>query len=388
MFNPENMFNQPENKQDLPEENKAEKVSPESIEIAENSLRDFLKLKPEENVLLLMDKKTNAETSQILEKAVGEIGSRLNNLFLDKQVTRKQIKELLKDNQVVIDVSAESCKATEDIYDDIEETGSRLLALYDLSPEAFSKEGALAEPLKDIEYRLGKMESILEEAVGFRITSRYGTDLELALRPFKERRWAKDTGVIDQPGQWDNLPGGEIYTTPDERKVNGVLVLPVLESMTVPGQGVDEFVRLTIKDGVITSIQGGESAEKLRKKFNEVAKDDAEEGKNPLTVYRIAEIGFGANSKARTTVLDPSKPYDYPGVSIVETEKRYGTMHLAFGDAQHGEEGVDGFEEAGIHCDFVLPRNGLTVEMFTHEDDFKKKTNGRKVISEGNLSFF
>ncbi|MFA6215314.1 MAG: aminopeptidase [Patescibacteria group bacterium] len=365
----------------------------ETVANAEWSLRDFLALKSEESVLILHDKSTNPEMVAILEKAVENIGSARQSLGLvkkakgTKETKRREIQRLLESHPVVIDISVDSHKATEDIFDDIEDSGSRLLALYDLSPEAFRDNGASSESLEDLEYRLNKMEAILSDAAGFRITSEYGTNLEVGLRPFKERRWAKDTGVIDQPGQWDNLPGGEIYTTPDERMVNGTLVLPALESTIANEQGVDKFVRLEIKDGLIVSIQGGESADKLKKKLEKIAQSDQAEGKNPQNVYRIAEIGFGANSKARSTVADPDQPYNAPGVSVVETEKRYGTMHLAFGDAEHGEEGVEGFETAGSHYDFVIPRNGLTVESFRNNQDFAAKKNGRRIIASNGWNF-
>ena len=118
------------------------------------------------------------------------------------------------------------------------------------------------------------------------------------------------------------------------------------------------------------------------------SKESAKEGKSPWDAYRIAEIGFGANSKARSTVADSDQPYDYPGISVVEAEKRLGTIHLAFGDAKHGEEGVEGFHGAESHYDFVIPRNSLTVEMFNSESDFENKKNGRKIINDGTINYF
>jgi leucyl aminopeptidase (aminopeptidase T) len=231
------------------------------------------------------------------------------------------------------------------------------------------------------------MEAVLKQAVGFRITSRYGTHLEVPLRPFGERRWAKETGVISKAGEWGNLPAGEIYTTPDELNVNGILVLPVLESTITPHQGVDEFIRLTIRNGLMVAIDGGKSADILRRTLANASRRDLKDHQDPWRPYRIAEIAFGANSKARSTVADPAQPYHYPGVSIVEAEKRLGTMHIAFGDAKHGEEGAEGFFESASHYDFVIPRTSPTVEMFTSERDFKYKRRGEKIINDGGINF-
>ena len=199
-----------------------------------------------------------------------------------------------------------------------------------------------------------------------------------------------EIGIINEPGNWDNIPAGEIFTTPDEFKVNGVLVLPVLESMISQKQGVDEFVRVTFKDGVITSITGGESAKELRQKLDEKMQKEIKEGSgNPLNVLRIAEIGFGARKNARPAAADPEKGWEHPATATVEAEKRFGTIHLAIGDPKHGEEGTEGFAEDVVsHYDFVIPRNGLTVEMFTNERDWKEKKNSERVIDRGGLNFF
>ncbi|MFA5050649.1 MAG: aminopeptidase [Patescibacteria group bacterium] len=370
-------------------EKEAEILFLEKIEVAEKSLKNLLKLKPEEKILFLKDKKTNPEVTLILEEAVKKIGSESQEILLDKQTKREEIQELLKKFKVIIDVSKKMYPAIEDLCDkDIVEYGNRLLSLIDLGSDAFKKDGALDENLEDLEYRLNKMEAVLKDAKGFHITSNYGTDLEVGLRSSHERQWSKDSGVLDKPGQWGNLLGGEIFTTPDERTMNGTLVLPVLESTITTDQGVDEFVRVNVKNGIITSIEGGKSAKKLRSDLEKDMRDEAKESGQPLNVLRVAEIAFGANSKARSTVSDPEKPYNFPGVSVIEAEKRLGTMHFAFGDSKHGKEGTEGFETATSHYDFVIPRNGLTVEMFTSEDDWKKKNNGKKLISNGGLNFF
>ncbi|PIQ92326.1 MAG: hypothetical protein COV69_02890 [Parcubacteria group bacterium CG11_big_fil_rev_8_21_14_0_20_39_14] len=179
---------------------------PEYVYNAQTALESFLKLKPEEKILLLKDKETNKETLAIFERAIENIGSLYKEVALDSKTKKREIEDLLKSVQAVIDLSIKSCKATRDIYEDIEKFGNRLLSCLDLEPEAFKNGGPMTERVEDLEYRLNKLEAILKEAAGFKITSVYGTNLELGLRPFKERRWYKDTGVIEKPGQWDNFP--------------------------------------------------------------------------------------------------------------------------------------------------------------------------------------
>lgn len=366
-------------------EQKEVPVTPEMIKVAENALRDFMALKKEEQVIFLKDKKTNPETLALLQAAVKSIGCDSQEICLNKK-PEKDLPELTKES-VIIDLAIE--EGVGDLYDELPEINSRLLALYDAPPDVFRADGPMSEKREELETRLNRMDEVLKDAVGFKITSVYGTDLKVSLRMAKERKWFKDSGAIDTPGRWDNLPGGEIYTCPDEEKVSGILVLPVLDSEISGEQGVDEFIRIKIDNGKIVLVQGGKSAEKLRQTLEENAREEVEDGSgNPWNVHTIAEIAFGANSKARAAVRDENKSYNFSGTPTVEAEKRLGTMHLAFGDAKHGEEEAEGFREAVSHFDFVIPRNGLTVEMFTSESDFEKGKNGRKIINDGNWSFF
>ena len=146
---------------------------------------------------------------------------------------------------------------------------------------------------------------------------------------------------------------------------------------------MDEFVRLTIRHGKIANIDGGESAEKLRQYLQEKSKDEA----NPFSVAQISEVAFGANSKARSKVRDPEGLWSGRGVAVTEAEKRLGTMHIAVGSSQHGEEGTEGYNESDVHMDFVIPRSGLTVTAFKDRQSFKKGRGGERLIDEGRWNF-
>lgn len=287
----------------------------------------------------------NQETVAILKKAVQESGASLQEIDLTEKTTKKEVRLALEQSPAVINLSvAENFEALDGLYDDdLEEYNYRMLELRGVDPESFEDRGAMTENREDLDRRLNKMEAVLKEAKGFKITSVYGTDLRVDLRPLGDRRWYKESGVVEEQGKWDNLPGGEIFTTPDEENVNGTLVLPALDSEIGKEQGVDEFIYVIIRKGKISSIQGGESAEKLRKKLGEAALEKLEKGENLLDTYQCAEISFGANSRARSRVADSEQPYNTPGVSTIEAEKRLDTMHLAFGDTKHGEEGAEGF---------------------------------------------
>lgn len=366
----------------IPEEEKTE-LNPELVKNTTKILEEFLEIKPEENVLLLTSNQAGDQrVYSLLRQALSKFNWR--ELAVDKKTNKKETANLLDNYQVIINPLTIDCPALYGLWDKIEQSKSRMIFMPNLDLEAFQEGGAMTENRQEMEQRLEKMEARLKNAVGLRIKTNYGTDLTIGLRPFKERRWFKDSGVINQPGHWDNLPGGEIFTVPDEEKVEGRLVLPVLTEYVSSDQGVDKFIYLNIRGGKITSIQGGQSAQKLRKYLKKYSQRE----KNPLNVYQCAEIAFGANSKARSYAKDTDQPYTLPATPAVEAEKRLGTIHIAFGSTKLGEEGVEGRIETDVHLDFIIPRHGLTVEVFDTDDDFKKNKNSRRVIDNGGWNFY
>lgn len=358
------------------------------IENAGRMMDEYLNLQSNEKMLFMVDndpRNTDPALIQALQKQLELRGQAYEVLVAGEETTQEEILAAVNNCDVVwdswgMDVTDDSVEFDE-LTELLEETGKRMAWCPGARAESLDEGGAMTENRASLEFRLNKMETKLRDAYGFHVTSSYGTDLKVELRR-GERRWCKDSGTI-KPGKWDNLPGGEIFTTPDEEKVNGILVLPVLQDEVAPDQGVDEFVRLYIKDGKIRRIDGGASAEKLRQYLLENAPDQDD----PESVLQCAEIAFGANPRARTVPKEVNGGWEEIGNPTVETEKRLGTMHLAFGSSQHGEEGTEGHTESDVHLDFVIPRHGLTVEKFVSQADFEKQKNGEKLINEGGWNF-
>lgn len=369
-------FNSSESAEDTPENIRQENAG--------KMIDEYLELKPDEKVLFIIDDQPKNSDPALISSLQHQLTVRRQTyeiLVADEKTTQKDLLDAVDRCDLVWDAwdmiesddSVDFYQLTEHLAD----TGKRMAWCPGVSAESLDNEGALTESRSALEFRLAKMETKLRDAIGLRVKTWYGTDLKIPLERGK-RRWYKDSGAIEA-GKWDNLPGGEIFTTPDEEKVEGILVLPVLQDEVAPDQGVDEFVRLEIKYGKIRRIDGGASAEKLRQYLQENAPDQDD----PESVVQCAEIAFGANSKARTVPINPSGNWEDIGNPTTETEKRLGTIHIAFGSSQHGEEGTEGHTESEVHLDFVIPRHGLTVEKFVNQSDFDKQKNGEKLISEG-----
>ena len=368
------------------EQEQQENKLPERLETAGKVFEGFVGLKETEKVLFVTDNKpfdTDPEFIGVLKKYLEQKNIEFSEIVCDENTQPVEFNELIKQYDFIW--NSWDMNDTEidwdELVESIKEKGNRMAFCPGVKVESLNGDGALAEDKNALEQRLNRMEERLRGVSGFNIKTWYGTDLRIQMKT-DERRWFKDSGVIS-PGSWDNLPGGEVFTTPDEGKVEGVLMLPVLQDEVTQNQGVDEFVKLTIKNGKIVTIDGGKSAEKLRQYLEENSKEED----NPYSVLQCAEIAFGANSKARSVVSKPEGDYTDTTNSTVETEKRLGTMHIAFGSSKHGEEGTEGHNESDVHLDFVIPRHGLTVTGFNRYDDFQKNKNGQRLIDEGRWNF-
>jgi leucyl aminopeptidase (aminopeptidase T) len=133
------------------------------------------------------------------------------------------------------------------------------------------------------------------------------------------------TGIYREPGQSGNLPSGEAYIAPLEGTANGELIV----DGSLVGLGLLRTpLRLSVRNGLLVAAEG-ERAEEWLEKLGA-----SKEARN------VAELGIGTNPQARLT-----------GV-ILEDEKAFGTVHVAFGsNATFG-----GTVQAGVHLDGVITK--------------------------------
>ncbi|MFQ5329431.1 MAG: aminopeptidase [Thermodesulfobacteriota bacterium] len=152
------------------------------------------------------------------------------------------------------------------------------------------------------------------------ITTPNGTDLRLAI---KGRPVLADTGILNSPGAFSNLPAGEVFLAPLEGKAEGRLVLE-----WAPTRRLVSPVILYVRNGIVTRVAGREPyADELRQTL-----------KKNRNFRNIAELGIGTNERAE-------RPDN-----ILESEKIMGTIHIALGDnATFG-----GKVKTPFHQDFVF----------------------------------
>ena len=139
----------------------------------------------------------------------------------------------------------------------------------------------------------------------------------------KGRPVMKDTGLITKPGSFSNLPAGEVFLAPCEGTAQGTLILD-----WSPTRKLKHPITLTVVKGLVRNVEGKEEyVDFLNQKLSE-----KKENRN------IAELGIGTNDRA-------SRPDN-----ILESEKIFGTVHIALGD----NSSFGGRVSTQFHQDFVF----------------------------------
>jgi leucyl aminopeptidase (aminopeptidase T) len=177
--------------------------------------------------------------------------------------------------------------------------------------------------------RSEQVAAVLSRGARAHLTNDLGTDLTLSLAG---RAAIADTGQLEAPGAFGNLPAGEGFIAPVEGSADGVLVVDAC----MAGIGVlNEPLTLEIRGGRVQSIDG-EEAGRLEEMFDRVGPD----------ARMVCELGVGTNEKAIIT-----------GV-VLEDEKVLGTVHVAFGNNVH----FGGTNDVPFHIDGVITTPSLRVD--------------------------
>ncbi len=204
---------------------------------------------------------------------------------------------------------------------------------------------ALQEDLSILKKRAEFLKEKLKGAETVIVKSENGTYLRFSV---KNREFIEDTGDLTFKGSFSNLPAGEVFVAPVEGTADGKIVIEY-----APTFKLESPLTLWLSNGEVVHIQGDDSyKKKLNEKFSQ--------GENN---NKLAEFGIGINSQA----------VDY--FNILEAEKIYGTIHLAFGD----NSSFGGNMKANFHEDYIISKP--TVEIFY------SKFNSIKIIDHGKPIF-
>jgi len=203
--------------------------------------------------------------------------------------------------------------------------GARIATMPNITVQMFS-EGAITADYNEVEKLTLKITELLTNGEIAKIVKE-GHTLTMSL---KGRNGVASTGVYKEPGKSGNLPSGEAYIAPVEGTAKGDMVID--GSMVGIGK-LSEPLYVKIDNGKLVEIKG-KDADKIQVLL--------ENERNSS----LGELGIGTNMNAKLCGI------------ILEDEKVYGTVHIAFGT----NTSFGGTIKADCHMDGVILNPDLYID--------------------------
>lgn len=298
------------------------------VKTAEGVLSSCLAVKKGEEVLIVTDD-TRKEIGEALYEAAGNLGCErllmvMNVRELSGQEPPKAVAAAMKSADVVIAPTAQSLTHT-NARIEAARAGTRVATMPGITEEMFSQ-GAMTADYSKVE----ELTAVVTEMLSKASVARIEKDGHVLTINIRGRDGVPSPGVYREPGKCGNLPSGEAYIAPLEDGSEGEMIVD--GSMVGIGK-LDSPLHMVISDGKLRSVTG-EKSENL----DVLLKNE--------TNGTLCELGIGTNEAA---VLN--------GI-ILEDEKVYGTVHIAFGT----NTSFGGVNKAECHMDGIILRPTLYLD--------------------------
>jgi len=297
-------------------------------DIAKNVLASCLAAKAGEEVLVVTDD-TRVVIGQALYEGAKELGCEallmvMQERELSGQEPPKSVAEAMKAADIVIAPTAQSLTHT-NARIQAAAAGTRVATMPGITEEMF-RQGAMTADYAEVEKLTAKVTDMLTKASVARI-EKDGCTLTIKLQG---RDGVPSPGVYKEAGKCGNLPSGEAYIAPLEDGSDGEMVID--GSMVGIGK-LESPLHVKVRQGKLCEITGEKSElldVLLRNEQNST----------------LGELGIGTNEKA---ILN--------GI-ILEDEKVYGTVHIAFGT----NTSFGGTNKAECHMDGIILKPTLYLD--------------------------
>lgn len=288
---------------------------------AETICDQCLKIENDEHVLVVNDGNDQDLIDILLEVAEDEAGS-VEYMEYEEPENHgdeppQRVSGAMSKADVVIAPTKKSLTHT-DARRDACDAGARVATLPGITKEIWNS--SLQADYSEVERISEKVYSMLEETDEVRIKTPSGTDLRFEI---DIDLYHTDTGMIDETGNFGNLPAGEA----DGGVINAEGILVADHFPFAP-----EGTRVEIEDSEAIAIEHPENkSSDLSEAFSTI------EGSR-----NVAEFGFGTNPEA--TLIG----------NVLQDEKVLGTVHIAFGDnSSYMPDGHERKVNCEIHWDTV-----------------------------------
>ncbi|HEX9911830.1 MAG TPA: aminopeptidase [candidate division Zixibacteria bacterium] len=303
----------------------------ELMNSAKIAVHNCMGVKKGENVLIITDEPLR-KIGQVLWKAAKEIAGEAMLLEIISRTSNGEepppmVADFMKRFDVVLIPTSRSMTHTQARRDACK-AGARVATLPGITEDSMKR--TLSADYNKIAERSLKLTRILSGKKVAKVKTPSGTDITMKI---EGRTWEPDTGLYHKPGEFGNLPAGEVYIAPLEGTANGVIIV----DGAMAGVGViKKPIRLIVKDGFVIEISGDKLAKDLEKAIEPFGKP----------ARNIAELGIGTNDKAKIIG------------NVLEDEKVMGTVHMAIGD----NKSMGGNVSVQSHLDGILIKPTLEID--------------------------
>ena len=303
----------------------------ELMNSAKIAVHNCMGVKKGENVLIITDEPLR-KIGQVLWKAAKEIAGEAMLLEIISRTSNGEepppmVADFMKRFDVVLIPTSRSMTHTQARRDACK-AGARVATLPGITEDSMKR--TLSADYNKIAERSLKLTRILSGKKVAKVKTPSGTDITMKI---EGRTWEPDTGLYHKPGEFGNLPAGEVYIAPLEGTANGVIIV----DGAMAGVGViKKPIRLIVKDGFVIEISGDKLAKDLEKAIEPFGKP----------ARNIAELGIGTNDKAKIIG------------NVLEDEKVMGTVHMAIGD----NKSMGGQVSVQSHLDGILLKPTLEID--------------------------
>ena len=309
---------------------------------ARSAIETCLRVQPEEKVTLITDAAT-AGIAAALATQLEVNGCRWNAFLLEELAPRPLVDmpaAVLEDMEssdvsiFAVTVQRNELRSRMQMTNVVNRRRMRHAHMVNITPQIMC-EGMRAD-FHLVDRLSQKVIERVRRASYIRATTAAGTNIRAELNP--EYKWLKTSGIISRE-KWGNLPGGEIFTTPDE--VNGTFVVDgVVGDYLCARYGLLERTPLTveIRGNRITACSS-ENRE-LRDEFWAYTHTDENSD-------RVGEFAIGTNIGIARVIGNILQDEKFPGI------------HIAFGNPYGEHTGAQW--SSGTHIDVVGLRFNIWV---------------------------
>jgi aminopeptidase len=318
-------------------------VDPELLPGARNAIRVCLNVQPAERITVITDRESE-EIAASLVHEIEQVGSPHRTFVLEDVAPRPLAglppvvaAEMERSDVSIfaVRVQPHELGSRMEMTDIVNRRRMRHAHMVNINRQIML-EGMRADYHK-VDRLSTKVLDLVSGATEVRATTPAGSDFRATLNP--AYRWLKTSGLIS-PDKWGNLPGGEVFTTPDE--VNGTFVIDgVVGDYLCERFGSLEDAPLTIRIENNRLIDASSDNRELRDAFWRYTHTDANSD-------RVGEFAIGTNIELTHVIGHILQDEKFPGI------------HIAFGNPYGEHTGATWY--SSTHIDVVGTRFDIWVD--------------------------